>query len=75
MFLIDTQITSHNCSHGSIHLTDRHEGRVDVCVNGLWTTVCGNGWDVNDATVICRSIGFNSTGSMNDYIFHLIFFS
>jgi hypothetical protein len=55
------------CDNGEIRLRGGKkdtEGRVEVCGQGNWGTVCDDYWDANDAKVACRQLGFSTKGAI-----------
>ena len=55
------------CTNGDIRLVDGvidNEGRVEMCVNGVWGTVCDQGWDKTDANIVCKQLGDPDTGKL-----------
>ena len=55
-----------DCQEGALRLangseningsTDGLSGRVEICLDRFWGTVCDDGWDMRDATTICREL-------------------
>ena len=48
---------------GAIRLTDGNSGRVEICNDDRWGTVCHDLWSTADAQVACRQLGFSATGA------------
>lgn len=40
---------------------------MDICKDGIWGSVCHNGWGNADARVVCRQLGFSIAGMYNYY--------
>ena len=53
------------CNDTDIRLvggSNQYEGRVEICFNETWGTICDGSWSTNDANVACRQLGYAATG-------------
>ena len=56
-----------NCTSGELRLrggTTPMEGRVEICINRIWGTICDTFWNYQEAQVVCRQLGFPSIGEL-----------
>lgn len=57
------------CNEGEVRLSGgsfAQQGRVEVCTNGVWGTVCDDGWDASDVYIVCKQLGYTGLCESGD---------
>lgn len=56
---------AYECDTGELRLVNgssSNSGRVEFCRSGVWGTVSDIQFDINDAKVVCRKLGYDPDG-------------
>ena len=55
------------CQTGDTRLQggrSKNEGRVEICINETWGTICDSTWGQSDARTVCTLLGYSNQGYM-----------
>ena len=60
------KLTAHfldrECNETDIRLVNgrmQKDGKVEICLYGTWGSVCDDNWNLRDARVVCRQMGYD----------------
>ena len=64
-----------SCSDGDVRLADgllENQGRVEICYQNQWGTVCHDFWGDTDARIVCRQLGYSPLGLWSHLVIYCI---
>ena len=47
------------------------EGRLEICMNNNFGTICDKRFDTFDAEVACRQLGYSDTSKITALLYHI----
>lgn len=62
-YCIGATVEDSECNDGRLRLVNGRnvlEGRLEICINHVWGTVCSVGFSADEARVVCRNLNFTS---------------
>ena len=62
MTSLKSKIFLDTCQTGAVRLVGSAfttQGTVEVCYENIWGSVCSTSWDVYEASVVCKQLGYN----------------
>ena len=66
-YVIDSSTPMADCVDGELRLvngSDEREGRLEICFNRAWGTICADEFNQTEATVACGQLGFSREGAV-----------
>jgi hypothetical protein len=66
MLFYEFSLVRADCANGDVRLvngTTPYEGRVEICYDGVWGSVCDSSWNTRDAAIVCLQVGFQGTSN------------
>ncbi len=77
---MSNSIVIDNCYDGDVRLSEGNVmGKVEVCINSVWYTICDHYWTVNEANVVCKQLGYSQgryiSYSSLVFIYMIMFFT